>query len=301
MSYVSAPRPGSRGAGGGGVPPAVTSVPQSPAQVRRVAVPTGAAAAAGRVVSGYANVHAVRAKQQPPSPAAKPAAKPAARPLCGPSAFAMLSRLEQERKEAALVSDATPRPSGIADDGDEGGFVMPDSDPESDASDSLSRPVAATKASEATRPPQLGVGSGWQAPIAAAQRAQAEAGESAADYVERLKRGLAAGREAQPSEEPSPMASPASVIGHAARARSSDARQETAGAIPQPAPPTLVRSRSSDPRAAVAAARAASPPDSDDDDDCDDDDDRGVGRGIQWKADVRSLVRNFAQEERNKV
>ena len=50
----------------------------------------------------------------------------------------------------------------------------------------------------------------------------------------------------------------------------------------------MPRSRSSDPRAHVEAARAYQSPDSDDEE----------PSGFQWKADVRSLVRHFAEEER---
>jgi len=66
-----------------------------------------------------------------------------------------------------------------------------------------------------------------------------------------------------------------------------------------------VRVRSGDPRAAIAASRAqqggspAAESDESDDSDGDCGPGRGGGQPVQWKADVRSLVQDFAREQRD--
>lgn len=164
--------------------------------------------------------------------------------------------------------------------------------------------------------------------------------ESAADYVERVKRSLGAAAPAGPVV--SGTGDTAAMAGlqaqpPGAKRHSAGAVVETGASSQMPAPPA--RARSSDPRAAVAASRTAnaaggaptagggatakararsSEPrasavsfsrqaasgDSDDDDDSDDEihpAGAGAGQGPggePWKLDVKSLVKEFAQEER---
>lgn len=321
-TFVSMARPGSRGAGGSEIPLGGGEIcsrqqpVQRPAQIRAapaayVRQPPGAGAVPATSVrqppgAGYANLHQARGRK-PASPAA-PAAKPAARPLCGPSAFQFLKDLDDAKKAEASPAQEGQAMSGSEDavsqdmaDEEQDGFVMPASDAESDGSD---------------RPVKLGQQTTTAVPSS----------DAAADYVEQVKRGFglaadngfvqpdqpAPKQELRVSHQPGNVAAAFAELGlpppdamaaggsiQSARSRSSDPRQPAGGDSGQAPTRPLARSRSSDPRAAVAAARLAAAQDSDDDDD--DDDDASAGRAIQWKADVRSMVKNFAQEERAKA
>mmetsp|Transcript_71808 Transcript_71808/g.126805 ORF Transcript_71808/g.126805 Transcript_71808/m.126805 type:complete len:704 (+) Transcript_71808:157-2268(+) len=292
VSYVSVPRPGSRGAG---MPEAVQS-PAGTQQGAQRALPqqrpsavlqTGAPAAAVRAPPGsYGSMHQANRERKAP---AQPKPAPAARPLCGPSAFDFLKQLDAKAAEApAAGEEKLPDLAEVLaeDDGDEG-FMMPDSDDESDAPVKKSSQLAPDK--------------------------PAVVEDVAADYVDKLKRGMGMPTEAKaraPQMPPPPAGDVASAFAElglpmpgtgqgaapAVRARSVDARQDAGGAIAT-AGNALHRSRSSDPRAAVAAARAASAQNSEDEDD---DDDEESGAGMQWKSDVRNMVKSFAQEERAK-
>lgn len=114
--------------------------------------------------------------------------------------------------------------------------------------------------------------------------------DSAADYVARVKRDLGLAEDMS-AESFAPVTPQVTAFPAQARARSTDTRTEAAPA--QRALGALPRSRSSDPRAHVVAARAYKSQDSDEEDD-----DVEQRKSFQWKADVRSLVRNFAEEER---
>jgi len=148
---------------------------------------------------------------------------------------------------------------------DEGNFIMP--------SDEEDEEQAALSALDSARIPP-----------------QDDLEDSAADYVAKVKRDL--GLEEMAPDSFALNQTPQVTAYPQARARSTDTRTEAAplqralGAAP--------RSRSSDPRAHVVAARAYKSQDSDEEDD----DDLEQRRSFQWKADVRSLVKNFAEEER---
>lgn len=116
--------------------------------------------------------------------------------------------------------------------------------------------------------------------------------DSAADYVARVKRDLGLAEDMS-AESFAPVTPQVTAFPAQARARSTDTRTEAAP-IAQRALGALPRSRSSDPRAHVVAARAYKSQDSDEEDD----DDVEQRKSFQWKADVRSLVKNFAEEER---
>lgn len=267
--YVSAPRPGSRGAGGGGVPPPAGQ------EVRKIQ-PTPSSSTAARATSSYSSLHSRTAVTKPPTPKMQ---APAAKPLCGPSAFAMLRQLEETKVPEQANESWHDNDLHVPDyaDEDDGHFVMPSSDCESDADDfqvMLARQKLQPK--DHYTSPSI---------TASSQKAALPEEESAADYVERLKRSLAS----SPVPE--------------ARARSSDARGTEIRPVSEVTEPeadskrSSMRSRSTDPRTAVAAARLSSPPDSDDEDDDEDD----APQGMQWKADVKDLVRNFALEERARL
>lgn len=149
---------------------------------------------------------------------------------------------------------------------DEGNFIMP---PGSDEED---EEQVALNALDVALPP--------------------EQEDSAADYVARVKRDLGLAEDMS-AESFAPVTPQVTTFPAQARARSTDTRTEAAP-IAQRALGALPRSRSSDPRAHVVAARAYKSQDSDEEDD----DDVEQRKSFQWKADVRSLVRNFAEEER---
>eukprot|EP00928_Gymnodinium_smaydae_P028632 TRINITY_DN21792_c0_g1_i2.p1 TRINITY_DN21792_c0_g1~~TRINITY_DN21792_c0_g1_i2.p1 ORF type:complete len:638 (-),score=148.80 TRINITY_DN21792_c0_g1_i2:117-2030(-) len=359
---VSAPRPGSRGGPTGGAPPAASSVQPIRAQAVRTG-PSASAPSSGASGRSYANIHSVQPKGAGPGIAAvSPSAKVAARPRCGPQAFDML------RKLGSGVSAGSPRaqPSdsgAAADDRDDGsasvtgaaadrhgdaeddGFVMPD-DSDDEASPAA-RPVAGAgaiaPAAARGRPPsdplRPNAGSQVQATTSAegSARPPVPRRETAAEYVERLQRGMgdtaaaraaaaAAATPASPSSAsgaaPSAKAAgtadgtPSSPTrGAAARARSSDPRPSAGAGAPAAGGPPQgpgrggPRARSSDPRAAVAAARQSPPWPGDSEEESSDEDIAGAGRGrggrqagpapkVQWKADIKSLVQSYAREER---
>lgn len=104
--------------------------------------------------------------------------------------------------------------------------------------------------------------------------------ESAADYVERMKRGFGMQAASLASHD-----SPASSAVPSGRARSSEPRSNVS---PVKGPGlTGARAQSSDPRAAVLFARAAEVADDSDEDESDDDSVAPVGGvAVPWKADV---------------
>eukprot|EP00930_Biecheleria_cincta_P048439 TRINITY_DN3374_c0_g1_i2.p1 TRINITY_DN3374_c0_g1~~TRINITY_DN3374_c0_g1_i2.p1 ORF type:complete len:795 (+),score=189.64 TRINITY_DN3374_c0_g1_i2:126-2510(+) len=313
---------------------------QRPAQIRgapaaSVRQPPGAVPAASvrqPPGAGYANMHQARGRK-PGSPAVQPfspAAKPAARPLCGPSAFQFLKHLDDSKKSQAASAQESQGMSGSEDDmahdlseQDDAGFVMPASDAESDESDRPRKlgeqPSSAVPSSDAAadyveqvkRGFGLAAGNGVmqpQQPVPKQEpRISNQPGNVAAAFAEmglpppEQRVANRPGNVAAAFAElglPPPDAVTATGSSQSARSRSSDSRQVSVGGGGQAPNRTLARSRSSDPRAAVAAARLAAAQNSDDDDD---DDEEDAGQAIQWKADVRSMVKNFAQEERGKA
>lgn len=254
-TYVSQPRPGSRG---GTMPPGeVMSTPgrQSQKPVVRPAVQPKSKSGGGHGrAAGYAGLHQARVK--PTSPSAQPAVKP----RCGPSAFDLVKKLT-DQGDASVEGEETPEM-------DEESFIMP---PGSDEDAEHEEQVVNLEKNRST----------------------AAAEDSAADYVAQVKRDL--GLEEGAAGLVKQMPDPGPHSAHP-RARSSDTRTDAVAAM-APAG-SLPRSRSSDPRAHVAAARAYKSQDSDEEDDDDEVDQR---RSFQWKADVRSLVKNFAEEERTRA
>eukprot|EP00913_Durusdinium_trenchii_P011559 g10853.t1 len=111
-TYVSQPRPGSRG---GTMPPGeVMSTPgrQSQKPVVRPAVQPKSKSGGGHGrAAGYAGLHQARVK--PTSPSAQPAVKP----RCGPSAFDLVKKLT-DQGDASVEAQETPEM-------DEESFIMP--------------------------------------------------------------------------------------------------------------------------------------------------------------------------------
>ncbi|CAJ1397043.1 unnamed protein product [Effrenium voratum] len=287
VTYVSQPRPGSRGAGGSPTGEALSSPASQRWQkptVRPAVQPKSGAPKAGPP-SSYAGMHQAR---KPDSVAiATGFGRVAAKPRCGPSAFELVKKLQTQdvswnwslasMTQGVHGKQESEQDLAEAESGDDGFVMPPGSDGEASQQDD---------------------GSAFFMPDADYQDAE----DSAADYVAQVKRDL--GIEAQvTSREPRAPVAPERVPAQAvaqvpvhtaqARARSSDTRSEAA------APPQVFksfpRSRSSDPRAHVAAARAYQSADSDDEEDDDDDEQK---QGFQWKAGIRDMVKNFAQEER---
>lgn len=309
--------------------------------------------------SSYSGLHAAKAKSGPAAKVA-PAIKPmmAQRPLCGASAFDMLREHDAKiaAQNAPLIdqfNDAAdsavkgadqdsllPSPI-VADDNEMESFMMP---PVSDGEDSMDGDYRDRPADFQVAQPDVPSGRGRSMPAAAASgsssapvrrpsREAAAAPESAADYVERVKKSMgvaAPGQEQETDAEIVPSA-PARGRGDAAPPPRAAVAGTAVCDVPVPAPPA--RSRSSDPRAAVAAVRAAdsaanasanvrshssdpraspkfakrpsfenvaSPDDdSDDDDNCGQASRGNVSKpGGDWKLDVRSMVKDFAREER---
>jgi len=335
-AFVSAPRPGSRGSCGGGAPPSQSLASPAHRQIGAKCFP-----------AGYAGMHAKAKASMPtasqaPSASVKTTMKPAMKPMCGPQAFDMLRRL-QEAKKAPEPVNAVSESEIIAEEpegeeldgggGDDGGFLMPaDSDSEVGGHDEDQAPPPrrggdksglashgqTNSPAPALVPPRPSEAVAAPAPRSLPGSNQSVSGvsghESAADYVERLKRGLGMAQvPAVEAEGPDP----GTVVGadinikvgtgdgsaQGPRARSSDSRPTERMSVKDLGPSEGVRARSSDPRAAVVAVRATEAArgsrDEEDDDDDDSDEERPApGNRGAWKADVRSLVRNFAQEER---
>mmetsp|Transcript_160699 Transcript_160699/g.293534 ORF Transcript_160699/g.293534 Transcript_160699/m.293534 type:complete len:904 (+) Transcript_160699:71-2782(+) len=354
----SAPRPGSRG-GAAEHLQQVQEVLASPANRQgRTSAPSTPASAAGRAGGGransYAMLHNPRAgtKAAGPSPkSTSPVVQQAARPRCGPAAFDMLRKLDETSAQ---------QQAGTAAEDEEDGFVMPDD--LSDAGDQEEglvdqdersalvgrpRPVPLQSRGVTQVPARQGSASSLGSDLAGVGAAGGHNGsgdrESAADYVERVKKSFGAMAPVAPSANESSANHMAAHQPHEPEARrhsagaAEKAKRQSAIAAADKGPPPP-RARSSDPRAAVAAARAAdlanattgvgpggaaararsSEPRASvtfsrraeaeygDDDDSDDDDLSsvplaGAGRGPSndpWKVDVKSLVKEFAQEER---
>jgi hypothetical protein len=117
--------------------------------------------------------------------------------------------------------------------------------------------------------------------------------ESAADYVERVKRsmGLPAAQVAVSESVPRSREAPA-------RARSSDSRAQA----PKAAESSSVRAQSNDSRPRISSANDRSRPCEKSnvvgDDDDSDDEEAPPAQSAPWKLDVRSMVKEFAREER---
>lgn len=283
---------GQRPVSRGGMVPSPSSAGGRPAPVNSTAAPR----------TGYANMHAAKA----PGPAVY---QPKAAQAVRRNPFDMLRGMGGQAPSSTAVPDSgSPTASGAAGsigggdsraDDEDDAFVMPaDSDGSED--EGPARRVAQVV-------PMPGPSVAAPAPAVANQASQQK--ESAADYVERVKRGLvgSASATAVPGS-PDSTAAPVPAM----RARSSDARSSPTGGALRGQPVQAgqgVRARSSDPRQAVEAARQ-SPPWPGDSDDSDEDivlpasamrPSAGVAPGVPvgaWKADVKSMVKEFAQQER---
>merc|ERR1712048_179804 len=113
-----------------------------------------------------------------------------------------------------------------------------------------------------------------------------------------MKRGI--GMQSTPPVQPDSPAS--SAVSSCCRARSSDPR--SFGPPAKAAPSSAVRSRSEQ-RPSVTAAKASQPAHNSDEEDSDDADDDGLlapraGGAANWKADVKKLVQEFAENERSR-
>ncbi|CAJ1355995.1 unnamed protein product [Effrenium voratum] len=181
VTYVSQPRPGSRGAGGSPTGEALSSPASQRWQkptVRPAVQPKSGAPKAGPP-SSYAGMHQAR---KPDSVAiATGFGRVAAKPRCGPSAFELVKKLQTQESEQDLAE---------AESGDDGFVMPPGSDGEASHQDD---------------------GSAFFMPDADYQDAE----DSAADYVAQVKRDL--GIEAQvTSREPRAPVAPERVPAQAA-------------------------------------------------------------------------------------
>lgn len=345
---VEQPRPGSRGG--------LTPQFYSPSSGSRGGPPSSGARPAHAAASkptGYAGMHMLR-KATSPAGIGGGKAQPAAKPMCGPSAFAMLAKLDASKAAAAGEVDhdsvgagavTTERLSieeeqdgdGLADE--DGGFMMPDdSDGDSDESPHpQNRQNAQPQRPTPSMPPQVQQQEQIQQASFPPQRPlqpqplQPQPLKQPAQQVRPVQpqpqpqlqpqlqqQQQDAGGAGKPGRTPpGPSADP--VTGRPAaqgsslsRSRSSDARSlagppgPLAGAAA--AAGSQVRARSNDPRVAVAASRAKGSPtrgsDSDDVESSDDDEAvRSAGASAPgvptpWKADIKSMVQEFAKEER---
>jgi len=329
-SYVSVPRPGSRGACGGGAP-----APQSPVGACSVQqVPVLGAKRVGivqRPVRGasYADMHALRARNSTGT-AVKSPAKAVAKPLSGPKAFDMLRRMAEDSTGPA--AGGSEEGMGDAGGSDDGSFLMPgdiaqeseardEIDTSVDAHDTLSgRPRPSPLAGPDSPPadPQLArisvtggnpphnSSSSSRSSIGAVEAGEADLGvlitqESAAEYVERMKRGFSLQQVASPcaaaavASSPSTPSSNGSLVGAApllppqcCRARSIEPKGSAGRSMAADAA-TGSRARSSEPRATmVAAAAGGSRAEPNSDNDSDDESITAVGAPA-WKSDIRQL------------
>jgi len=296
-------RPGSRG----GLTPQSFSTPS-----HRPGLVSGGAA---RAPGSYAGMHALRsAKVQSPAGSGVKAsgkAQPAAKPMCGPSAFAMLAQMQAKAQpgdcESPMAGVTTTerlnceQSEDEADD-DPNGFIMPDSDGEGSygAGDLTSLPQSQPQPQ--TFPLQHPVPQQPQpSPPPQPQQVQRQPQPRGQQHMQgpypsppEARGGSGPGARAAPLQPGALPVSDQSLP----RARSSDPKVAPL-VVPSSAGSAMPRVRSCDPRPAVAEARMSR---SDDDDSSDDDGPTGAhgGAGIptQWKADVRSMVKDFAQEER---
>lgn len=281
-------RPGSRGG------PPTTQTMVSPTH-RAVETKQITANAGGRSTpSGYGAIHAARGgigsrggRTSPAGKAGSAAAKPgvpASRPLCGPSGFDMLRQRDGPKTtQTLLVEDDDDHdleavvdegPRGLADAGHRGNDSF-----DASQQDSFMMPAGSDISSDdgGHRDRLADVDAGGPGEGAP---------ESAADYVERVKRSMGVGSAATAAQASSakavPVQKPIASVGNPEAARSvepqaapvqrqvasarshdvarvaepharasRDVEPAAAAAAPQP------RARSSDPRSAVAAARAA--------------------------------------------
>lgn len=221
--------------------------------------------------AGYAGLHQAKAKPQSPAGSVK-AAAPAPKPRCGPAAFQLIKKIESQA-DSQLGSEAEEE-----EDPEGSGFVGAGSD-----DDLRVGPQGSTSRFVMPGPDENDMVPNQE--------------DAAAAYVAQLKKSM--GLQAGVAEKAPKSGDAPPNAGAQARARSSDTRgagaADSAGLPPQR---SLPRSRSSDPRAHIAAARAMTGHDSDEEDE---DDDEPSSQGFQWKAGIRGLVQQFAQEERARM
>mmetsp|Transcript_526 Transcript_526/g.826 ORF Transcript_526/g.826 Transcript_526/m.826 type:complete len:771 (-) Transcript_526:47-2359(-) len=315
------PRPGSRGGLNGGNPPAQTII--SPAN----RIGSSGRGSVSTPTASYVGIHATRTKASPAVRVSSPqtkAAMTAGRPLCGPSAFDMLRKME-DSQTLNCEEEEYRGSEGNGSEGEAPGFIMPDgSDASSldgdhrvrlaeldnvDSQSGASRPVPEGHSRDSHSKSSNDVNKNQSDVI--------QSGESAADYVERVKRNMGVAApftnagdnsklvvEAVAPNQKSAAPHPSNIGGNersreqaipkpAARARSSDSRS-----VPSkgPQPSSAVRSQSSDTRTVSAVrqedAQSANPAEEDSDDDL------PASNNLQWKFDLKSMVKDFAREER---
>jgi hypothetical protein len=213
----------------------------------------------------------------------------------------MLREREVTQRNPA-VGEAGARDVVAGDDEDAGGFVMPCSEPGSDAEEEVARntPALPSRVSVPTAQPR-GVVAGSRSSQADGER------ETAAEYVERVQRGFAAQRDCtvdgtidQATDSLTATDSPAKAASAAIRSRSSEPMSGSGGGVVQAKleEGSSARARSNDHRVAVANARSSPPWPGDSDDSDDDGVCSAAAKGLQWKADVKSIVRDFAHKNR---
>lgn len=280
-------------------------------------------------------IHAARGKASPSPKGSGASVKPAAQPRCGPQAFDMLRQMDKTRvlahgEEVDELADFGRDAGHVATEDDGDVFVVPMGSDASGVSgeqerlaevevaqpDMLpgrTRPMLLAGGALPKQPSATSLGTHPQPPTGAnsdtgvkiagvgssggpgVSHAGTEEHESAADYVERVKRSLGMGAPA-PCASETPASASSTPSG---RTRSSDPRSAVAKA--RAINPTGVRARSSDPKTAATVARASDLP-VDSDDDSDDGSVALPGKGSSpWKADVRSMVQEFAREERGRA
>lgn len=246
------------------------------------------------------------------------AAMTAGRPLCGPSAFEMLRKMENSQtlnceEEDREGLDANYDSGG----GEEGGFIMPAG---SDVSSLDGDPHARLAEVEQPRLVSESTSRGT-AKDNTRKNACTDAVESAADYVERVKRNMGVPSPAlnthdSPKPEidgsaPNEKSQAPLMNNHivdvgrsreqglpkqAARARSSDSRTG-ASASKGAQPASAVRAQSSDTRT-VSVSRQEDKPSENATVEDDSEDDLPASNSVQWKFDLKSMVKDFAREER---
>lgn len=325
-----------------------TSRPKTPVSGMGTPIGERGATPLGRQNSrgSYGGIHAARAKASPSTAVAGGAAKPvlpARRPLCGPSAFDMLRERDVAQDEQA-ASENHEHADGVAggidssnrgdspemDAGDRDNFAMPpDSDTDSAEGDRRDRldEHAAPKIPASAGRDNSSVARASSGNVSAGPQSIAQ--ESAADYVERVKRSmgmvnkdshseeLSRGTSAEIQEDVTALSQPPAAVARqgsrdmaavvpSARARSIDAR--AAAATGRSVDPSSIRAQSSEPRLVVKDAKTVSMESVEDSDDDDEDAGKpssaaGLGKpgGEPWKLDVKAMVKDFAREERSRT
>jgi len=226
-------------------------------------------------------------------------AKPAMKPMCGPSAFEMLRKLDEQKSKSAgqpegelVNADGSPQgeEGSVEAGGDDGAFMMP-SDSDSEASSS-GQEVQLQPAPSKRAGIQMKVLHQVARPTDAPEESGARG--SGGGPVDRAGReGCARGSSLPPSSTVQKSASSGVLA--------SSQTEGNAQVIGGGGTGSAVRVRSYDPRPAVAASRALRGDPDDSDSDSSDNGCQGARGGVtQWKANVRSLVQEFAKEERSR-